>query len=532
MKSSHSSPKKDQVKSGFSTKFEGKPLAVAILAHLLLLIVAFFITFNYFKPVKHPADFVPTGQSGGGGGGGSRDANYQIQTKRRAQITPNPNVKRIFAEGVTTQVAIPEVVCNPSQMAKLGTIHNPNLPGGLGGLGGGLGNGFGSGFGNGFGSGFGSGFGNNLGFDQIPVQMRKRCSKAERLQRLEEKGGTPGCEDAVVKGLNWLKANQNPDGSWGKCHKIAMTGFTLLAYFGHCETPTSQEFGESIIKGIIYLINIGIKNHGRLIDPDGSTICCYEHAIGTYALGEAITFCKDLDLVVPLARETTRQAANYIMSVQNFRGSWDYDYNKFKNQGDPSISGWQVQALKACRNVPIRHDILASVIDKALHYINSCQGEAGGFGYSGPSNGSGYQTLTGVGMLCNQIWAREESPEVRKAADHIYLNSKFDYNASDSNLYSHYYESQAMMQIGGRYWDKYNQMFRDNLLENQNSNGSWNSPPDQRGGSVGRELYVGDSVGATVYRTALCILMLEVYYRNLSANDAGGEPPIHEKPDI
>ena len=61
------------------------------------------------------------------------------------------------------------------------------------------GNDFGDGWGDGDGSGAGGGFGN------IPTAMRKRCSKADRLQRLTSNGGTEKCEDAVVASLRWLK---------------------------------------------------------------------------------------------------------------------------------------------------------------------------------------------------------------------------------------------------------------------------------------------------------------------------------------
>jgi hypothetical protein len=117
----------------------------------------------------------------------------------------------------------------------------------------------------------------------------KRCAKADHLQRITQNGGTPAWEDAVVKGLRWLKANQAPDGSWGG-HKAAMTGLALLAYSGHCETPASAEFGESCLKGIVYLVDPGLKNNGKLATNPGENSWPYEHAIATYALAEALKY--------------------------------------------------------------------------------------------------------------------------------------------------------------------------------------------------------------------------------------------------
>ena len=59
---------------------------------------------------------------------------------------------------------------------------------------------------------------------------------------------------------------------------------------------------------------------------------------------------------------------------------------------------------------------------------------------------------------------------------YIKENTKFDWNTEDSDLYGHYYESQAMMQAGGDDWKFYNDLFRDQFLNNQNPDGSWKAP--------------------------------------------------------
>ena len=38
-----------------------------------------------------------------------------------------------------------------------------------------------------------------------------------------------------------------------------MTGISLLAYLAHCETPLSEEFGENVLKGISFLVDLGMK---------------------------------------------------------------------------------------------------------------------------------------------------------------------------------------------------------------------------------------------------------------------------------
>ena len=75
-----------------------------------------------------------------------------------------------------------------------------------------------------------------------------------------------------------------------------------------------------------------------------------------------------------------------------------------------------------------------------------------------------------------------------------------------------------MMNRGGVQWKKYNAIFRDQVLKNQNKDGSWRKP----GGKNKKIRAVGAQfVNDVHYRTCLCILMLEVYYRFLPGTGAG-----------
>jgi hypothetical protein len=498
-------------KQGFWAKIGGGSLLIAALFHVVLLVGGGFWVFQIIKEPEKKVDFMPPG-----GGGGERGAEHKVQQKKRAQITPTTNSKRVFAEGAASSYAIPEQGDNFGEMSTLSSLSGGGMSGGLGG------SGSGSGFGKGAGTGGGLGMGGGAGklFGLVPEAMSKRCSKEDRLQRLKDNGGTPACDEAVVKGLRWLKAHQNPDGSWDKKYKPAMTGLALLAYFGHCETPVSEEFGESCMKGIVYLVNVAMKNDGKMADDFTGGYWVYQHAIATYALGEAATFCKELKVEVPNLMEVTEKAGQFIIDNQHQNGGWAYSYSTAttkKPTTDTSIVGWQLQALKACSHTHIKYKGLNSSVKKGLEYLASCQNENGGFGYRGPGSPvvkGKYFSLTGVGVLCHQMWGKESSSEVRNGLKYIKENTKFYWNSEDSDLYAHYYESQAMMQAGGDNWKFYNDLFRDQLLNNQNPDGSWKANgftnhhqhPDQK-----------------VYRNTLCILMLEVYYRFLNSTGGGSK---------
>ena len=408
----------------------------------------------------------------------------------RKPAAPSTALARVIATTSPTNVAIPvpEIV-NP----------NPALD-----------------FGDGddFGSGWGDGSGKDGGFQGIPDTMKKRCSQADRLARLKEMGGTPECEEAVVKGLRWLKSTQLQGGQWPG--RMANTGFGLLAYLGHCKTPIDQEFGDSCLRAIIYLVDVGMKKNGKLTGNDKDKSWSYEHAINTYALAEAYTFCRQFDLSIPNLDTVVQKAGQLIIDNQTKQGGWEYGYAEISNRGggDLSIAAWQLQALKACSFTGLDFRNLKRAADRGVAYVEGLANPSGFFGYSNPNqHHTDYGTLTGAGVLSMQLWGKGSAREVRNGARYIERNTKFDYDTRYADLYGHYYEAQAMMNRGGEQWKKYNELFRDQLLKNQNPDGSWKAP------NGGKELRAVAAQYQTDihYRTCLAILMLEVYYRFLPA---------------
>ncbi len=372
-----------------------------------------------------------------------------------------------------------------------------------------------------FGAGWGDGGDGAGGFGSIPATMRRRCSPEDRLQRLLEAGGTEQCEEAVVRGLGWLQRTQAADGGWGQGRRSAMTGLALLAFLGHCETPLSEHYGDNVLRGLVFLVNLGLSNNGKLVPRGGEhdRQWPYEHAIATYALAEATTFCRQLGLTVPNLPEVTQKASQFIIDNQHKGGGWDYGYAEDGDRGgDLSVTAWQVQALKAANHTGLDLRDMHRCMSRAMNYVAArCDSRSGGFGYTGkePAGGLGYHTLTGAGMLCLQLWGRDSSTHVRKGAEYLASHSRFDYQREFCDLYGHYYESQAMLNRGGEQWKKYNAMFRDQLLGNQNPDGAWRSPGGGHRPRAVDTLFIGDSPQNTHYRTCLCLLMLEVYYRFL-----------------
>jgi len=100
-----------------------------------------------------------------------------------------------------------------------------------------------------------------------------------------------------MKALRWLKWKQNSDGSWPGV-KPAVTGFAVLTYLAHGETPTSREFGTTVRLGLDFLVRSLHEANGKMT-IDGSDGNEYSFLIATYALCEAYGMTKNVDLREP-----------------------------------------------------------------------------------------------------------------------------------------------------------------------------------------------------------------------------------------
>ncbi len=334
----------------------------------------------------------------------------------------------------------------------------------------------------------------------IPGTMAGRMGGTSRQRMMDTNGGKKKSEEAVMRGLRWLVKNQSPDGSWSPANKPAMTGLGLLCFLGHGETTTSPEFGTTVKKAVDWLVKKGTEGQGKFSNFNQPGV--YEHGIATYAMGEYYTMTKD-ETVAPLLK----QAVGHIVKGQGPDGGWMYHYDK--SQSDTSVSGWQIQALKAAHLSQLNIEGVDAALDKAMLNLKRVQGPKGGFGYRDPKTER--YSLTGVGVLCTYFWKQDKDELVRDGIKYLLDDDKpkVEYKGAKADLYAWYYNTQACLMMGGSHWGKWNRMFQDQIADAQRPDGSW--PPTGNPKPHGPE-NAPDGAGP-VYRTTLCILMLEVYYR-------------------
>ncbi|QQL45095.1 terpene cyclase/mutase family protein [Sulfuriroseicoccus oceanibius] len=463
---------------------------IAVLVHVLIGLGLALWALDVFEApeVKIQARVAPPTENS------SNRPQVQQPSQRRPPSAPSVSAKMITstAESVTY---VPDVVFE-SPTLDIGTSAQLGLGFGQTGLGDGLGQG---------------------GFGGLGGGMKGRCTMEERMKRLNEAGGNRECEEAVVKSLEWFKKVQNSDGSFGKARPAAMTGLVLLSYLGHCETPQSSKYGETVSSATAYLVERSQRDKGYLRSEKKTDAWVYEHVIALYALGECLAFVRELNMEIPGLQDAVERGTDILIAGQHRSGGWDYQLNRSGGRGgDTSITGWALQALKAVKTAGYGEDFgdsikLSKSVRKGLGYIEDMQMNDGYLSYKkkGDRRGSRW-SLNGLGSLSFQIHGKKG----RVVSRGIDATKKVPvkYNQKTAHLYGWYYITQSRFLSGGSDWERWNRKWRDELLKNQLSDGRWKV----EGG--GKKFSVTESRAgrdAQIYRNALCTLMLEVYYRFL-----------------
>jgi prenyltransferase beta subunit len=323
------------------------------------------------------------------------------------------------------------------------------------------------------------------------------------MKRLRESGGEDRAERAVRNGLEFITKKQNKDGSFGEEYHGGITGLALLAYLGHCETPESPKFGDSVVKAAVFLIDRCRKNDGRITNGKKGHHEAYEHAIAPYALAELYTMTKESGKEIPRLESTLRKAVGVIVDAQTNKGGWPYGFHG-EGKEDMSVGGWQIQALKAAYNTGRNFSGVERALDYAVEdYLPKIQDSQGAFKYN-PDHAKGKPTLTGAALLALQIWKGMDTPTYKRGFE--YLTNTYSNPSPGANYYAPYYNTQVFFMAEGKQWENYNKKFQPRLLDAQNKDGSWLADG-------------GNRKDNQLLNTAWAILMLEVYYRYLPTTD-------------
>ncbi|MDE0734424.1 MAG: terpene cyclase/mutase family protein [Pirellulaceae bacterium] len=311
-----------------------------------------------------------------------------------------------------------------------------------------------------------------LGLGLFPLPTRLMMSAngqpAASSRRLPVNLMKPKTRDAVNRGLAFLAARQNEDGSFGVGayrKNVAIGGLAGMSFLAQGSTPGRGPYGKQVTRSLQFVmahaqesgfINAGVMNtHGPM----------YGHGFATLFLAEVYGMSPD-----PRVRKVLSRAVKLMISTQNKDGGWRYQPQR--QDADLSVTICQVMALRAARNAGLH--VPNEVIDRCTAYVKRSQNADGGFMYmiaggesSFPRSAAGVVALYSAGIY--------EGDEVHKGLAYLRSNMpKTDaFGTATHYFYGHYYAVQAMWHAGGDYWQQWYPRIHDELLVNQQQNGSW-----------------------------------------------------------
>ena len=348
------------------------------------------------------------------------------------------------------------------------------------------------------------------GFDTVPlpanatVEWQSRCGSARR-EKLAAYGAKPGADAATARALAFLATRQNPDGSWGSDNRCGVTGLSLLAFLGRCETTESMAYSDVVLKATMFLIEAGKKNRdGLLSESPASQFAAKEHAIATTALGELYQTGRSGLKTLPGLREVYERAVGVILRHRLNNQTWagKNGGNGYWERSEPEpptkdffTTAWNLQALKIALESDVKDKEISGVLASSVALWSDFRNA------TPQSDGTNPDARMAAAIFGLLYVAEKRSASIGQGADAIAENViKTQPQWADADLSAWLFNTMAMTLEGGRKWKAWNEAALPVLIASQSSTGSWQRP---------RAVFSASEVECT----ALGALMLESCFR-------------------
>ena len=356
-----------------------------------------------------------------------------------------------------------------------------------------------------------------------------------RSDQLREKailkyGGSDASENAVDLSLKWLASVQKSNGSWdasdyksgqvgidrdgidrkyaGKNADSGVTALAVLAFLGKMNTVDKGIYSSNVKQALRWLVAqqktmrwpSGDQTSGYLGGDASQFAGIYCHGMATFAIAEAYAVSKE-SKEAEFLKEPLERALDFIYATQIDDGGWRYV--KGQPDGDMSIFGWQLMAMKSAEaagiSIPFetKYRMTKFLDDRRLGRYGGLAGYREGEPPTPP--------MTAEALFCRQVLGLDNNKTATDEAVRYLLANRP--SRSSLNLYYWYYGTLAMFQRGGKDWVEWNAAMRDLVISEQRTVGPLAGSWDPRG--------VWGSYGGRIYSTAVATLSLEVYYRYL-----------------
>ncbi len=366
------------------------------------------------------------------------------------------------------------------------------------------------------------------GLAAIPAVAQDSSRRTTSLPETDRFGSRPILTDAewdrldesMDRALAFLARAQEADGSWETHHsgQPAVTSLCAMAFLSRGYVPGDGRYQQQIDRAIDYVLSTQapdgtiMKNRidaVRAAHFEGN----YNHAISGLMLTEVYGMTTEsrhqrIRIAVDKALKLSRSQQVMTKRFPEDRGGWRYMKKFGVSDSDLSVTAWQLMFLRSARNAEF--DVPEVWIKDAMEYVRRTFDEdEQGFRY-GLRGEDDYcsRGMVGAGVVSLALGGEHNNRMAQQAGQWI-LNQSFDVygygrHPEDRYHYSAFYCSQAVFQLGDRYWFQFYPKLLDVLVSNQNADGSWDS---ERNGN--------DRKYGNYYSTALTVLTLAPPYQIL-----------------
>jgi hypothetical protein len=177
-------------------------------------------------------------------------------------------------------------------------------------------------------------------------------------------------------------------------------------------------------------------------------------------------------------------------------GGWTYA----PGGGDEgSVTVTQIQGLRAANNAGF--SVPKGTIEEAVRYLERCKTPEGGICYSLGSGGDTRLAISAAAIATLYNAGEYDSRLADTCLAYVWkqfsLNKGFS-KGGEHDYYTHLYAAQGFYQAGDKYWDEYFPATRDQFMQMQRGDGSWD----------------GEGIGP-IYGTGIALIVLQLPYKFL-----------------
>ena len=332
----------------------------------------------------------------------------------------------------------------------------------------------------------------------------------------------------VDRSLKWLSDQQKPDGSFPTIDggQPAVTALCVMAFASHGHLPGQGKYGKQLEKALQYTISCQ-KRSGilaldcpnteeipRTVSRDAGNNAVYNHAISATVLSEMYSLASGTEKqadVIEKAIKATLTMQKWPKNNAAELGGWRYLNLKITDdsQSDLSVTAWQLMFLRSAKNsgfeIPGK-----TVTDGVKYVLGTFDSKMKTFSmFDGKRSPHGFSRgMAGAGILALAHSGVHNRPENIGAAEFMLRVPCVPYGKDDPlNVgepwypdryhYSAFIATQAMYQMGGKYWREHFPPTAEALVANQSPDGSWPA-----------EKHHYDAQFGNAYTTALVALAL------------------------